>query len=87
MRRFVVTNHRFTDEFREKIVGVLFGSDDTLLLECEEMTLGDTPVKESFLVTIDNISNDFGYFYCLGHINDDVFRLEEEQGTLYLSIT
>ena len=86
MRRFVVTNHRFTDEFREKIVGVLFGTDN-LLLECDEMTLGDIPAKESFLVDIDSISNDFGHFFCLGHINDDVFRLEEEQGTLYLSIT
>lgn len=86
MRRFVVTNHRFTDEFREKIVGVLFGTD-ALLLECEEMTLGDVSVKESFLVAVDSISYDFGHFYCLGHIDDDVFRLEEEQGTLYLSIT
>lgn len=86
MRRFVVTNHRFTEDFREKIVGAMFGPD-LLLLECDEMTLGDAPATESFLVSIDSISNDFGHFSCLGHIGDDVFRLEEEQGTLYLSIT
>lgn len=85
MRRFVVTNHRFTEDFREKIVGALFGTDN-LLLECEEMTLDDVPAKASFLPSIDIISND-GHFSCLGHIGDDVFRLEEEQGTLYLSIT
>lgn len=85
MRRFVVTNHRFTEEFREKIFGAIFGTD-SLLLECEEMTLGDTPLQESFLVSIDSISND-GHFNCLGHVGNDVFRLEEEQGTLYLSIT
>ena len=49
LRAFVVTNHRFTKEFREALVGATLDATP-LTLECESINLEGTTEKQTFRV-------------------------------------
>jgi hypothetical protein len=87
LREFVVTNHRFTDEFREKLVEKTL-SAAPIILECESISLEGNSEKKSFSIISESVNMMHGVFFCTGHTNDhDFFRLEEEKGTLILTVT
>lgn len=86
LRAFVVTNHRFTKEFREALVGATLDATP-LTLECESINLEGTTEKQTFRVISESVNMVNGLFFCTGHTGTEFFRLEEEMGTLMLSIT
>lgn len=86
MRAFVVTNHRFTDEFREKLVeGTLNATP--IILECESINLEGATEKKTFHIISESVNMVNGLFFCTGHTGSEFFRLEEEMGTLILNVT
>lgn len=85
MKRYVVTNHRFTEQFRHDIAESLFSATPSIFLECEEMTFDDAALVTTFEVTIDHIGNIDGAFFALGHTDTCDLRIESELGTLYVS--
>lgn len=87
MREFVVTNHRFTDKFRETLIERTLNATP-IILECESISLEGNSEKQSFGIISESISMMNGQFFCTGHTNShDFFRLEEEKGTLLLIVT
>lgn len=87
MQRFVVTNYRFTDEFWEALMtGTLNATP--ILLECEQAVQEDDHTENrSIYIISESVNMSSGYFFCTGFSGNEAFRLEEEMGTLYLSIT
>jgi hypothetical protein len=63
-----------------------FMHQEPMILECEE-TFRDTPPQTlQFKVIVEQISNAYGVFSCTGQCDSRSCRLEEEHGTLYLSV-
>jgi|GEM_PF-4716998 len=86
LRAFVVTNHRFTNEFREALVeGTL--NVTPIVLECESINLGEKVEKQTFHIISESVHMVNGLFSCTGHTGSEFFRLEEEMGTLILNVT
>ncbi|HET8884434.1 MAG TPA: hypothetical protein VFM68_03110 [Candidatus Saccharimonadales bacterium] len=83
---FVITNHRFTDAFRETLIEKTLNASP-IPLEGEQLLPDGRVDKKVFNVYSESVNMFDGYFFCTGHFGDKVFRLEEEMGTLYLSVT
>lgn len=82
---YVVTNFRFDDEFWHLCM-TKFKQQEPLPLECEEILTDTPPRKTRFSVTIELLSNAHHVFTCHGYYQDGSCRLEENNGTLYLSV-
>lgn len=87
LRVFVVTNHRFTEEFREALSTKTFNATP-IDLECESIDLQAEPAeKKTFVIISESIDMTGGTFTCIGHTDaQNYFRLEEEMGTLVLYV-
>lgn len=82
---YVVTNFRFDDEFRNLCMAKVM--DQTPIpLECEEMFSDAPPQTTTFNVIIEQVSNPHHVFTCIGRYDSGSCRIEEENGTLYLSV-
>lgn len=85
MTTYVVTNFRFDDEFRKLCMASVM--DQTPIpLECEEMFTDTPPETKTYNVTVELISNPHHVFTCLGYYESGSCRIEEEHGTLILSV-
>lgn len=85
MTTYVVTNFRFDDEFR-KLCMTSVMDQASIPLECEEMFTDTPPLPKTFHVTVEQISNPYGVFSCIGQYESGSCRIEEEHGTLFLSV-
>jgi hypothetical protein len=83
--QYVVTNFRLDEAFWLLCAGKMM-CQEPFSLECEEV-FGDGPVvRMRRELVVEQMSNAFGVFSCLGHTDGRSFRLEDELGTLYLTI-
>jgi hypothetical protein len=61
-------------------------SQERMLITCEEIFHDGSTVPVRVGLVVEQISNAFGVFACLGHSDGRSFQLEDEMGSKYLTL-